>query len=149
MDLQLTMEKMWLPQAHLYPCFPVWALVPNCMNSSGVSIHGHCFYVNGCQIKWPRWTETWNQYPERGSHPHPTKWPEWSWRSRGIWEHPISITIPVSSERTQLHWDSVLCRNTCAFPLRMTKPYHHNLMHGRCQSWKILFKKAELAEWKL
>ena len=112
MDFWLTVEKMQLPQAHLYPCFLAWAFAANCMNSSGVSIHGHCFYVNGHQIKQPRWTETWNQYPERGSHPHPTKWSEWPWRSRGIWKHPIPITFSVSSEETQLPWDLVLPGNT-------------------------------------
>ena len=105
------MENMQLPQAHLYPCFLAWALAPNCMNPSGVSIHGHCFCVNSCQIKWPRWTETWNQCWERGSHPHPTKWPEWPWRSTGIWEHPISITIPVSGEETWSPWALVLFRD--------------------------------------
>ena len=73
------------------------------------------FCVNGCQIKWLRQTETWNQCPERGSHPHPTKWPEWPWRSRGIWECPISITIPDSGKETQLPWDSVLFRDTGDF----------------------------------
>ena len=62
---------MWLPQVHLYPYFLAQAFAPNCMNSSRVSIHGHCFHVNGCQIEQPRWTETWNQYPERGPHPNP------------------------------------------------------------------------------
>ena len=38
----------------------------NCMNSSRVSIHGHCFCVNGHQIEQHRQTETWDQYPERG-----------------------------------------------------------------------------------
>ena len=43
MDFWLTVEKMWLPQAHLYPCFLVQALAPNCMNTSRVSIHWPLF----------------------------------------------------------------------------------------------------------
>ena len=68
-------------------------------------------FVNGHQIKQPRQTETWNQYLERGPHPHSTKQPEQPWRSRGIWECPIPITIPVSSKETWLPWDLVLPGN--------------------------------------
>ena len=91
--------KDMVTTSSLYPCFLVWGPCTIHMNSSRVSIHGHCFHVNGHKIKQPRWTETWNQCPERGSHPHPTKWPEWSWRSRAIWEYPILITIPVSGDK--------------------------------------------------
>ena len=46
---------MWLQQAHWFFFFNflAWTSAPNCMNSSGVSIHSHCFHVNGYQIKWP------------------------------------------------------------------------------------------------
>ena len=43
--------------------------------------------------------------------PH-KKWPDKPWRSRGIWKHPIPITILVSSKETWLPWDSVLPGNT-------------------------------------
>ena len=84
------------------------------MNLFSVSIHSHCFGVNGYQIEWPRWSEVWNQYPDWGPHPHPNKWPKWPWRSRGIWKHPIMSTIPVSGKKTDtwLSWDSVLFGNT-------------------------------------
>ena len=34
-----------------FSSFLAWAFVPNCMNSSGVSIHSYCFHVNGHHIK--------------------------------------------------------------------------------------------------
>ena len=83
------------------------------MNLSGVSIHGHCFWVNGCQFKWLRWSKDWSQYPDWGPHPHTTKQPEWPCRYRGIWQHPLPFTVPVSGEETNtwLPWDLVLFGN--------------------------------------
>ena len=84
------------------------------MNLFGVSIHSQCFCVNGCQIKWPRWSEIWTQYSDWGPHPHPAKWPKWPWRSRGIWKCSFLITIPVSGKETNTWpaWNLVLLGNT-------------------------------------
>ena len=76
------------------------------------------FQFNDHKIKWPRWSETWNQYPERGPHPDATKQLEWPWTYIGIGECPILITIPVSSKETWPPWDSVLPGNTGDFHQR-------------------------------
>ena len=57
-------DSLWIRHGY---CKPISILIflhgpldLNCMNLSGVSIHDHCFHVNGHQIKWPRWFEAWN-----------------------------------------------------------------------------------------
>ena len=92
MDLKLIVDQTWFTQAL------------NWINLSGVSIHGHCFHVNGHQIEQPRWSEAWNQYSDWGPHPHTTKWLKWPWRSRGVWKCPIMFTIPVSGKETNTDW---------------------------------------------
>ena len=108
--------QLWKRHCYGKPiCFLIFLHGPlhlNCMNLSGVSIHSHCFCVSGHQIEQPRWSEVWSYPPDWGPHYYPTKWPKQLWRSRGILECPILITIPVSGEETWLTWDPVLLRNT-------------------------------------
>ena len=66
MDLQLIMDKTWLPQVHLYPYFLARVFAPNLYKTCGVSIHYHCSHVNRHQIEWPRWIWAWNQDPNWG-----------------------------------------------------------------------------------
>ena len=80
------------------------------MNLSRVSIHNHCFYVNGHQIEWPTCSEARNQYPDWGPHLHATKWLKWPWRSRGIWKCPSHSPSQSLARKpnTWSAWDLVL-----------------------------------------
>ena len=106
------MEKMQLQQAHLFPNFlhrplhqTVWThLEFQFMTTVFVSMATRSSNLDD--------QKCWIYPPDWGPHPHLTKQLKQPWRSRGIWDCPIPITIPVSGEESWPPWDPLLVGNT-------------------------------------
>ena len=95
MDLQLSMDKTWLLQVHLYPYFLAWAFAPK--------LYEHIQSFNSQPLFLCQWlarsSDLDNSKPEikiqTEGHTHtPNKWLKWAWKSQRQLGEPHHIPYP-------------------------------------------------------
>ena len=121
------MEKTQLVQTQWFLHFLQGPLCPICVTQSRVSVHGHYYYVNGCQIQWLRRQDIGSQPPNlRAIFPShqeakrtlkrwealgstPSHSPSWS-----LARKPLSLGHPNTRHCLGIH--VTLTEETCAAP---------------------------------